>query len=676
MRQIIRVVIDPGHGGTKKVGGSSPNNATGSDGVTKEKDVVRTIANQFKTLVDDGHFTRLDPLFEFDVRFTRSLDVDENKGLAARVRTAGIVPEAWIADYFISLHLNGNAKETVQGTETWVNEDASNGSKSLATKVQEKLVEVTRYRDRGLKVGKLRDPAIKNKSSRKYVTRQELFPVGVATCLVESSFLTGQVVIDGSSRRKDGNPENVATEDYRFNLAKDEFASDDEEVEDSYAKRIAEAIGEAIIDTHFALDPGPSKPKTRIELLYEDKAKALRKNDTDKIAVADLQDLLSGFGHLMPRKGDEFIKLRRQIVAQEILELSKGTNPRIFLRPDHQTTLLDRATAKHNIEQTARGEQAVLSTGEGYKGGTVMLYTGMLETMLTLASSHSFGVSEIVGGKHGNLKKYVSRHYKGIAFDIHIIGGKKVNEKHSDLEGVVKKLHELGADNIIAPKIVKLNNRAINKTNSSHKSHIHAAWKKEQAVKQHPPAKGRGVYDKYTKDQVTVFQRKNLGKRAADGIAGKNTIRKLVQKKHTHPIASRPYLSIALKEFVSRPTDGEEEVGNEKFPKFVQIVSLLSLIQSAGSFVSLIPNSDKQGLSLGIFRFSQKSGEFGQLDDDRRGLLKRFFDEYPELFKQLFGPKVIDAGSGQTEAEKMLEIVSTKSGDNFYGVKELSLIHI
>jgi N-acetylmuramoyl-L-alanine amidase len=40
---LVTIVLDPGHGGTKKVGGSSPNNATGPAGL-KEKEATLKVA--------------------------------------------------------------------------------------------------------------------------------------------------------------------------------------------------------------------------------------------------------------------------------------------------------------------------------------------------------------------------------------------------------------------------------------------------------------------------------------------------------------------------------------------------------------------------------------------------------------------------------------------------------
>ena len=68
------VVLDPGHGGTAKVGGSSPNNAVGPDGL-REKDLTLDIATRVP-LRSPGRGTVL----------TRTADV---KRLARRPRRGG-----------------------------------------------------------------------------------------------------------------------------------------------------------------------------------------------------------------------------------------------------------------------------------------------------------------------------------------------------------------------------------------------------------------------------------------------------------------------------------------------------------------------------------------------------------------------------------------------------------
>lgn len=129
------VVIDPGHGGTTEVGGSSANNATGPAGL-KEKTVTLDIAKRAEPLLKAaGH----------SVKLTRTSDV--NLGLAAR---AGVAKAAG-ADAFVAIHMNASKAHNAQGTETYHHTDASSDSKALAAAVQKRVQAATGLRDRGVK---------------------------------------------------------------------------------------------------------------------------------------------------------------------------------------------------------------------------------------------------------------------------------------------------------------------------------------------------------------------------------------------------------------------------------------------------------------------------------------------------------------------------------------------
>jgi len=156
------VVIDAGHGGTVKVGGSSANNATSPSGVL-EKDLTLAVARHAElALVAGGH----------TVRLTRTADV--NLSLVDRAAVA----KAARADAFVSIHFNGFGDPTVQGTETWVHQSGSARSVDLAGCVQRAMLQATRHRDRGVrrKVLGVVDPA--NHAQ------------GTAACLAEVSFIT------------------------------------------------------------------------------------------------------------------------------------------------------------------------------------------------------------------------------------------------------------------------------------------------------------------------------------------------------------------------------------------------------------------------------------------------------------------------------------------------------
>lgn len=155
------LVIDPGHGGIQKVGGSSPNNATGPAG-TKEKTLTLAIGILAQAaLAGRGHV----------VEMTRATDV--NLGLAARAHVA----RDHQAAAFVSIHLNASDAHNAQGTETWLHTRHSSSSRRLADCVQARVVAVTNLRDRGVKAKELGVLVPDDHNAR------------TACCLVEVSFL-------------------------------------------------------------------------------------------------------------------------------------------------------------------------------------------------------------------------------------------------------------------------------------------------------------------------------------------------------------------------------------------------------------------------------------------------------------------------------------------------------
>lgn len=157
---MAKVVIDPGHGGTSEVGGSSPNNARGPTGLL-EKEVTLDLARRVHAALDS-------PAIE--VRLTR--DTDRNLGLNARADIA----RQEEADAFVSIHFNG-FNGSAQGTETWHHRNASSDSKALSVLVQTALGKATGLRDRGVK------------ASGFAVLRPDHHAPTTAACLVEVSFM-------------------------------------------------------------------------------------------------------------------------------------------------------------------------------------------------------------------------------------------------------------------------------------------------------------------------------------------------------------------------------------------------------------------------------------------------------------------------------------------------------
>src|SRR6266581_3530762 len=127
------VVLDPGHGGTTKIGGSSPNNARGPNGL-QEKDLTLDLAARTAALLSASA----------RVIMTRASDV--NLSLADRAAVA----RANNADVFVSIHFNGFHDASVDGTEVWVARAAGHESVDFAQEVLQQLVGVTHAPNRGV----------------------------------------------------------------------------------------------------------------------------------------------------------------------------------------------------------------------------------------------------------------------------------------------------------------------------------------------------------------------------------------------------------------------------------------------------------------------------------------------------------------------------------------------
>ena len=123
------IVIDPGHGGTVEVGGSSHNNARTPSGILEKNMtlrlafLVRDALQQAATI--GGHTVK--------VILTR--ETDKNLGLADRARVA----RNNNADLFLSIHFNASETHKARGVETWIDRKNRN-SNHAADQAYAKLV--------------------------------------------------------------------------------------------------------------------------------------------------------------------------------------------------------------------------------------------------------------------------------------------------------------------------------------------------------------------------------------------------------------------------------------------------------------------------------------------------------------------------------------------------------
>ena len=114
------IVLDPGHGGTQKVEGSSPNNATSVSGVKEKK-----LALDFCMILRDLLIQKAGAAnLKINVVLTRTADV--NLGLKARAGFA----KTHKAKALLCLHFNGDGRPETSGAETY-HADAAHGNQNL-----------------------------------------------------------------------------------------------------------------------------------------------------------------------------------------------------------------------------------------------------------------------------------------------------------------------------------------------------------------------------------------------------------------------------------------------------------------------------------------------------------------------------------------------------------------
>jgi hypothetical protein len=153
--------LDPGHGGSRAVGGSSPNNAHGPNGLL-EKNLTLDIARRVRALLSGR------------ARVIMTRDNDTNLSLASRAHLA----RDHQADVFLSIHLNGFHNPQVDGTEVWVARDASARSRALAQSVLDHMMRQAPGPNRGVRERNLG------------VLLSERHAPRTAVCLAEVVFLT------------------------------------------------------------------------------------------------------------------------------------------------------------------------------------------------------------------------------------------------------------------------------------------------------------------------------------------------------------------------------------------------------------------------------------------------------------------------------------------------------
>jgi N-acetylmuramoyl-L-alanine amidase len=186
------IVIDPGHGGTATVGGSSPNNAISVSGV-KEKKLTLDFCAILREEIENQATSAGETVKVF---LTRTADI--NIGIKARARHAFNNH----AKLFLCLHFNGGAAAT-RGVETYFR-DASNGNNNLnddidfATKVQGSLFTSLKAMDAGAKDRGIKPDTQSNPGSLGVLRDSDLTAPGTTpscrSAYVELEFITNNAV--------------------------------------------------------------------------------------------------------------------------------------------------------------------------------------------------------------------------------------------------------------------------------------------------------------------------------------------------------------------------------------------------------------------------------------------------------------------------------------------------
>lgn len=171
------VVLDAGHGGTEKIGGSSPNNAKSPSGVMEKDvtlDLVRKTRDALRKLATDG---------KHDVRIFLTRNDDTNLGLSDRARLA----KQTDADLFLSIHCNASDAHNARGVETLIRPEEHDNPNyeddlAFARTIQTAVFTAVRHRD-----PKTRDRRVKDQ--RLGVLDDAFLARKTKACLVEVEFI-------------------------------------------------------------------------------------------------------------------------------------------------------------------------------------------------------------------------------------------------------------------------------------------------------------------------------------------------------------------------------------------------------------------------------------------------------------------------------------------------------
>lgn len=158
--QTVRIMIDPGHGG------SDPGHESGNAAIKPEKELTLIIAKKFGAYL-------MSKLSNVEVYYTRTDDTYPS--LDSRVEMAN----SKRVDYFISIHINGSPNAAIHGTETHVHSMTSRSSVKLARAFEHEFKSKAGRKSRG----------VKDSDDREH-TLQVLKFTQMTSVLVECGFIT------------------------------------------------------------------------------------------------------------------------------------------------------------------------------------------------------------------------------------------------------------------------------------------------------------------------------------------------------------------------------------------------------------------------------------------------------------------------------------------------------
>jgi N-acetylmuramoyl-L-alanine amidase len=175
------VVIDPGHGGTAKVGGSSPNNATSPSGVL-EKNITLRMAFLVRDAIAEAA-----TLGNHDVKVILTRETDKNLGLSDRAKVA----KTNKADVFLSIHCNASEKHNARGVETLISPQAVNtnfaADKAFAQRIQTAVLGAIKAHDPNTKGRNVKEQTLG-------VLRDDSLGSTARGCLLELEFIDVKAV--------------------------------------------------------------------------------------------------------------------------------------------------------------------------------------------------------------------------------------------------------------------------------------------------------------------------------------------------------------------------------------------------------------------------------------------------------------------------------------------------